>query len=102
MLDGCLSASGLQGAFDHVLSTDTARTFKPDPRAYQLGVKAFRRPASQILFVAFAGWDAAGAKAFGYPTYWMNRSGQTAERLGVEADATGPNMAGLLRFLAVA
>ena len=25
----------------------------------------------EIAFAAFAGWDAAGAKAFGYPTFWV-------------------------------
>ena len=51
------------------LGTDEARTFKPDPRAYQLGVDALKVKREEILFVAFAGWDAAGAKLFGYPTY---------------------------------
>jgi 2-haloacid dehalogenase len=32
----------------------------PDPRAYQLGVDALRLKREEILFVAFAGWDATG------------------------------------------
>jgi 2-haloacid dehalogenase len=60
--------SGLQGAFDHVLSTDRLKTYKPDPRTYRMGVDAFALDRSEISFVAFAGWDAAGAGWFGFPT----------------------------------
>jgi 2-haloacid dehalogenase len=101
MLRGCIQSAGIGGMFDHVLSTDAAGTYKPDPRAYQLGVDAFHKPKEQILFVAFAGWDAAGAKAFGYPTFWVNRSGLPAEELDAPADGVGANLDDLLRFLEV-
>jgi hypothetical protein len=41
--------------------------------AYRLGTDALALDADEILFVAFAGWDVAGAKWFGYPTFWNNR-----------------------------
>jgi 2-haloacid dehalogenase len=69
MLEASLRRSGLADMFEHVLSTDRTRTFKPDPRAYQLGVETLGLPRDQIVFAAFAGWDAAGAKRFGYPTF---------------------------------
>ena len=53
-----------------------------------MAVDAFRIPKEQIAFAAFAGWDAAGAKWFGYRTFWVNRAGQPAEVLGAEPDAT--------------
>jgi 2-haloacid dehalogenase len=67
--------------------------------AYQLGVDAFKRRREEILFVAHAGWDAAGAKAFGYPTFWVNRLGLPPEELGVLPDSTGTNLLDLLNFL---
>ncbi len=54
---------------------------------------------NEILFVAFAGWDVAGAGWFGYPTFWNNRQNATAEELNVRADATGATLADLLNFL---
>jgi 2-haloacid dehalogenase len=99
MLRGCINTAGLDGMFEAILSTDAARTFKPDPRAYQLGVDAFNLPREEILFVAFAGWDAIGAKLFGYPTFWVNRSGLPPERFGAPPDATGENLNDLLAFL---
>jgi 2-haloacid dehalogenase len=75
------------------------RTYKPDPRAYQLGVDAFRLGREEILFAPFAGWDAAGARAFGYPTFWVNRLGLPAEELGEVPDAMGKDLTELVRFV---
>jgi FMN phosphatase YigB (HAD superfamily) len=66
---------------DALVSTDENRTYKPDPRAYQLGTERLRLAKSDIVFAAFGGWDAVGAKSFGYPTFWVNRANQPAEQL---------------------
>jgi 2-haloacid dehalogenase len=88
MLASSIRASGLRGVFDRVLSTDDVATYKPDPRAYLLGLHAFGLPRDRIAFAAFAGWDAAGAKLFGYPTLWVNRLGAPADELGAPAPDT--------------
>ena len=99
MLEANLVRSGLRARFNKVLSTDRARTYKPDPRAYALGTEAFGLRRDEILFVAHAGWDAAGAKSFGYPTYWVNRAGLALEELGALPDAIGRDLADLVRFV---
>ena len=100
MLDAAIDGNHLHGVFEHVLSTDRARTYKPDPRACQLGIDALGLPREQILFVAFAGWDAAGAARFGYPTYWVNRMQAPPEELGHSPEGTGHTLADLIAFLA--
>jgi 2-haloacid dehalogenase len=84
---------------DALVSTDENRTYKPDPRAYQLGTDRLHLAKSDIVFAAFGGWDAVGAKAFGYPTFWVNRANQPAEQLGVEPDGASPSLDGLLEFV---
>lgn len=99
MLEASLRRSGLADMFEHVLSTDPARTFKPDPRAYQLGVDTLRLRRDEIAFAAFAGWDAAGAKRFGYRTFWVNRTEAPPEELGVRPDGSGRSLADLVTFV---
>jgi 2-haloacid dehalogenase len=102
MLDAAVKNSGLDGLFEPHLTTDLVRAYKPDPRAYQMGVDAFGVPREQIVFVfaAFGGWDAAGARAFGYRTFWVNRAGAPAERLSEAPDAIGTTLTDLVRFVA--
>jgi 2-haloacid dehalogenase len=99
MLSGLLAHAGIAELFDAQISTHAARTFKPDPRAYALGVSRLGLAREQIAFAAFGGWDAAGARWFGYPTFWVNRLGVPAEQLGPGPDGSGPTLAELDRFV---
>ena len=99
LLEAGMKNAGLQNAFDEVLSTDRIRSYKPDPRAYRMGADALRLAREEILFVAFAGWDAAGAKAFGYPTFWVNRLGLPQEELGLSPDASGHDLTDLVSYV---
>ena len=56
MLDRAIKSSGLEGIFEPSLSTDRVRVYKPDPRAYQMGIDAFNLRREEILFAAFGGW----------------------------------------------
>src|SRR4051812_32863665 len=51
ILDRAVERSSLGGLFEQRISTDRNKTFKPDPRAYQLAADAFRLDREQILFV---------------------------------------------------
>jgi 2-haloacid dehalogenase len=64
-----------------------------------MAIDAFGLKREQILFVAFAGWDAAGAKTFGYPTFWANRLNLPVERLGVSPDGMGKNPNDLVGYV---
>lgn len=91
-------AAGIAELFEHRLSADLVRAFKPHPRAYQMAEKAFDLPRDKILFAAFGGWDAAGAKSFGLSTFWVNRLGAPVEELGAMPDAVGDDLVELAKF----
>lgn len=91
--------SDIEDAFEFYLSTDRVQAYKPSPLAYQMGATAFALPKENIAFAAFAGWDAAGAKWFGYPTVWVNRLGSPAEKLGVKPDRMGKGINELVDFV---
>jgi 2-haloacid dehalogenase len=99
MLRSNADAAGITDLFDDLLSTEENGTYKPDPRAYELGVERLKLRKEEIVFAAFGGWDAYGAKTFGYPTYWVNRFNLPAEELGIEADKTSNTMNGLVNFV---
>jgi 2-haloacid dehalogenase len=55
--------------------------------------------AREEMFVAFAGWDAAGARSFGDPTFWVNRLGLPADELGLRADAAGRDLMDVVGYV---
>lgn len=99
MLDRSLHRANLRDLFEAIYSTDRIRSYKPAPAAYRLATDGLDLPAESILFVAFAGWDVAGAKWFGYPTFWLNRAGAAPEVLGATPDAEGRDMQALVDFV---
>jgi 2-haloacid dehalogenase len=99
MLAANVTHSGLEGLFERALTTDAVKAYKPDPRAYQMAVDALGLSKQEIVFAAFGGWDATGAKTFGYPTFWVNRNNVPPEELGVAADATAATLTDLANFV---
>jgi 2-haloacid dehalogenase len=99
MLDIAVKSAGMSGLFDHVLSVDVVRAYKPSPAAYALGTEAFGAEPREIVFVSSNGWDVAGATWFGFTTFWLNRQNAPAEELGVKPHGTGEDMNDLLAFL---
>jgi len=99
MLRANADNAGITNLFDDLVSTEVNGTFKPDPHAYELGMKRLHLRKDEIVFAAFGGWDAYGAKSFGYATVWVNRFNLPTEKLGTAADRTSTNMDGLVEFV---
>ena len=86
MLNAVVTHNKLDAMLDAVLSVDEVRIFKPDPRVYQLCVDRLAINRDQIGFVSSNGWDAAGARTFGFTTFWINRASAPLDALGVRPD----------------
>lgn len=99
MLNASIRNSRIGSYFDHVISTDSAKTYKPARVAYQLAIDKLKLKKEEIAFVAFAGWDVAGSHWFGYPTFWLNRSNAPSEQLYSIPDNAGSSMDDLVNFI---
>lgn len=98
MLEAGLQAAGIRASLDAVLSVAPLRIFKPDGRVYELGRAWADAPADEIAFVSANAWDAGGATAFGFRTFWINRAGQPVE-YGFETSASPKDLSNLTRWL---
>lgn len=89
MIEVSVRSAGMTGIFDHVLSSESVRTFKTTDAIYALGPKAFGCKAREILFVSSNCWDAIASHWYGYPSFWINRAGAPLEQLDTEPDYIG-------------
>jgi 2-haloacid dehalogenase len=99
MLRAAVTSAGLQGTFSRVISVDSAKIFKPSPRVYGLAPQKLRVAKAAIGFVSSNFWDVAGAKAFGFRTFWVNRSSARADELGLIPDATVNSLTDLVELI---
>jgi 2-haloacid dehalogenase len=101
MLRSYADNAEISDLFDELLSTEVNGTYKLDPRTYALGMERLKLKKEEIAFAGFGGWDAYGAKCFGYTTNWVNRFNLPVEELGIEADRSSNNLEGLLKLVVV-
>jgi 2-haloacid dehalogenase len=95
MLDSLVEASGVGSLFSEVISVDRVKTYKPDPRCYELAAKALGVAGDEVLFVSSNGFDVAGAKRYGFRVVWVERAGAA---MPPASSAVGPTeLFGLLR-----
>ncbi|MEM7276165.1 MAG: HAD-IA family hydrolase [Actinomycetota bacterium] len=66
--------------FDHILSVDRVRTFKPAPAPYRLAAETVGADPSDLWMVACHDWDLAGARAVGLRTAYVRRTGMAYAR----------------------
>jgi 2-haloacid dehalogenase len=100
MLNAVVEHNGLRERFrGGVLSVHAAKVFKPAPAVYRLVEDHLGLPRTLMGFVSSNGWDAAGAKSFGFQVFWVNRARAPVERLGVRPDETIANLAELVELL---
>jgi 2-haloacid dehalogenase len=100
LLETGLQASGIRSSLDTVLSVAALRVYKPDRRVYELGRHWAGCAAAEVAFVSANAWDAGGAAAFGFRTFWINRNGQPHEYDVPQRATTIGNLGDLPRHIA--
>ncbi len=101
MLEPVVRHAGLADVIDGVLSVDAAGIYKPSPRVYRLATDRLGLDPHEIAFVSSNGWDATGAKACGFTTFWINRTGAPIERHGPAPDHVVGTLAEIVALASV-
>lgn len=96
MVSAAISAAGIAGLIDHVVTVEGTGRYKPDPGVYRHAHAAVGSPAAaDIVFVSSNRWDVAGAANYGFTPIWCNRTGQPPEYAGPDPITTISDLSGL-------
>lgn len=99
MLAAAVKNSGIDGLIEKNFSVEDVGIFKPDFRVYQIAVDGLKVRSEEIVFQSSNAWDASGASAFGFKVAWVNRFGQSKERLPGQPDVEIRNLIELPKLL---
>jgi 2-haloacid dehalogenase len=99
MISVVLKNAGLESFFEHVLTSDTVRTFKTSDEIYALVPAAFNIDRTQVLFVSSNAWDVAASTWYGFDSFWVNRAATVFENLDVEPTAEGRSLVELQQYV---
>jgi 2-haloacid dehalogenase len=99
MLHDAVTAAGIAPLLDAVLSVESVRVFKPDPRVYRLAGRRFGLAPREMAFVSSNPWDAFGAHELGFRVFRVNRAGAPDE-YGLRSDVVElKDLSGLAELL---
>jgi 2-haloacid dehalogenase len=99
MLEAAVTNSGLKELVPNIFSVEQVGIFKPDPRVYQIAADELNLKPGDIVFQSSNAWDASGAAAYGFKVAWVNRFGQSPERLPGKPDAEIKDLSNLPELL---
>ena len=89
--------AGMTTYFDHVLSVDSARCYKPHPKAYEVATAALDAPADQLRLVAAHDWDVTGAMRAGLNAAFVARGRARLSPAGEHPDIVADDLADAAR-----
>lgn len=99
MLQSAVTSAGLEALIDKSISVDRIGIFKARREVYQMVLDGFQITSGDVQFQSSNRWDIAGARAFGFRTNWINRSGQPDEYADLPPDRVLGDLRGLLETL---
>ena len=73
MLDAAVRNSGFDRYLEAVISVDAKKTYKPDPRAYELIQERTGVRPEEVVFLSSNEFDVAGAKSCGFKVALIKR-----------------------------
>lgn len=85
-VDAQFEASGLTPLFDHVLSVDQARQYKPHPAAYAVATGTLGCRMDRLRLIAAHDWDVTGALRAGAAAAFIDRAGHGLNGAGERPD----------------
>ncbi len=98
MLDPLIEQSGLADRFEHLVSVDDIKQYKPAPASYMHALNTLGLKREEVLFMSSNGWDITGAKSFGFKTAWINRNGLPVEELNLDPDRIYDDLTGITEW----
>ena len=81
-----MTANGVAGRFERLLSADAVERYKPAREAYGYAARTLGVKPGRVLLVAAHGWDCAGALAAGCRAAFVRRPGQALDASGAEPE----------------
>lgn len=92
-VDAQFAHAGMTELFDHVLSIDSARCYKPHPNAYAVATTTLGVRPEALRLIACHDWDVTGALRAGLAAAFVARGGATLNGAGEEPDIIGRDLA---------
>ena len=99
LLNGLVKSNNLDNIFDDVFSIEEVKTYKPDPKVYNIPIKKYRIQKNEVAYLSANTWDVSAGGNYGFNPVWVNRNNNIFDNLDYVPKYQVKHLAGLLDII---
>jgi len=99
LLNELVKSNNLDNIFDDVFSIEEVKTYKPDPKVYNIPIKKYQIQKNEVIFVSANTWDVSAGGNYGFNPVWVNRNNSIFDNLDYVPKYKVKHLGGLLDII---
>ena len=99
LLNELVKSNHLDNIFDNIFSIEEVKTYKPDPRVYNIPIKKYQIQKNEIAYLSANTWDVSAGGNYGFSPVWVNRNNSIFDNLDYVPKYQIENLSKLIEIL---
>ena len=99
LLNELVKNNNLDNIFDDIFSIEEVKTYKPDPKVYNIPIKKYQIQKNEVAYLSANTWDVSAGGNYGFNPVWINRNNNIFDNLDFKPDYEIKNLKDISSFL---
>ena len=81
LLNELVKSNNIKNIFDDIFSIEEVKTYKPDPKVYNIPIKKYQIQKNEVAYLSANTWDVSAGGNYGFNPIWVNRNNNIFDNL---------------------
>ena len=99
LLNELVKSNNLDSIFDDIFSIEEVKTYKPDPKVYNIPIKKYQIQKNEVAYLSANTWDVSAGGNYGFNPVWVNRNNSIFDNLDYVPKYQIENLSKLIEVL---
>ena len=99
LLNELVKSNKLENIFDDIFSIEQVKTYKPDPKVYNIPIAKYQIKKNEVAYLSANTWDVCCSGNYGFNTVWVNRNNNVFDNLDYVSKYQLKNLSELLDII---
>ena len=99
LLNKLVKSNNLDNIFNDIFSVEEVKTYKPDPKVYNIPVQKYQIQKNEVAYLSANTWDVSAGGNYGFKPVWVNRNKSIFDKLDYVPKYQVENLSKLIEIL---